>query len=88
MERARYMALHEQYAIQKLQESEKIAIRTLEEQTRHDQLRANYRNELERKRMADGINAQRHLDDEVRRKTEEALRRQEEILRLFLEHEV
>jgi ATPase family AAA domain-containing protein 3A/B len=87
MERAKFQAMQEQLAIQKLQESEKVAQRTLEEQTRHDRSRAEYRDQLERKRMVDQINAQRHLQDEERKKAEDSLRKQEEIRRKTLEYE-
>ena len=87
MERAKFMAMQEQYAIKRVQESEIVAQRTLEEQTRHERSRAEYRDQLERKRMADQINAQRHLNEEERNKAEESLRRQEAIRRQTLDYE-
>lgn len=87
MERAKFMAMQEQLAIQRLQESERIAQRTLEEQSRHEKARADYKDELERKRIAEQIDAQRYMHEEDRRKNEESLKRQEDMKRKTLEFE-
>lgn len=60
---------------------------TLRAQTEHDQRRAQYRDELERKRIADQINAQRALQEEERKRQEESVARQEAIRRKTLEYE-
>ena len=86
-ERAKYKAMQEQYAIQRIQAEEESAARTLDKQTQHDKARSNYKDELERKRMVDQINAQRELSEQERRKTEESLARQEAIRRKTLEYE-
>lgn len=86
-ERAKFKAMQEQYAIQRVQAEEESAGRTLEKQSQHEKQRAAYKDELERKRMVDQINAQRHLQEEERQKAEEALQRQEQIRRKTLEYE-
>eukprot|EP01039_Chlorochromonas_danica_P006414 gene6414-7071_t len=86
-ERAKFQAMQQELAIRRLQEEEQTAARTLEKQTQHERQRAEYKDQLERKRMVDQINAQRHLQEEERKKAEESLQRQEEIRRKTLEHE-
>lgn len=86
-ERAKYLAMKEELAIRRVQEEEAAARRAQESQTQQDKLRADYKDELERKRLRDQINAQRHLQEEERKKQEESLRRQEEIRRKTLEYE-
>lgn len=86
-ERAKFQAMQQELAIRRLQEEEQSAARTLEKQTQHERQRAEYKDQLERKRMVDQINAQRHLQEEERKKAEESLQRQEEIRRKTLEHE-
>jgi ATPase family AAA domain-containing protein 3A/B len=86
-DRAKYQAMQQELAIRRIQEEEQSAARTLEKQTQHDRSRAEYKDQLERKRMVDQINAQRHLAEEERKKAEESLQRQEEIRRKTLEHE-
>lgn len=87
VERAKYQAMQQELAIRRVQEEEQSAARTLEKQTQHEKNRAEYQDQLERKRMVDQINAQRHLQDEERKKAEESLKRQEDIRRKTLEHE-
>ncbi len=86
-ERAKYQAHQQQLAIQRQAEEEEIAYRTLEKQTQHDKQRADYKDSLDRKRMAEQINAQKRLQDEERTKAEASLQRQEEIRRKSMEHE-
>ena len=86
-ERAKYQAMQQELAIRRAQEEEAAAARTLEKQTQHERSRAEYKDQLERKRMVDQINAQRHLQEEERKKAEDSLRRQEEIRRKTLEYE-
>lgn len=86
-ERAKYQAMQQELAIRRVAEEEQSAARTLEKQTHHDKQRSDYKDQLERKRMVDQINAQRHLNEEERKKAEESLLRQEEIRRKTLEHE-
>lgn len=86
-ERAKFMAMQEQLTIQRLQESERIAQRTLEAQSRHDKSQADYRDELERKRMSDKIEAERYIKEEERRKNEDSMKRMEDMKRKTLEYE-
>ena len=79
--------MQQELAIRRVQEEEASAGRTLEKQSEHERSRAQYKDQLDRKRMADQINAQRHLQEEERKKNEESLQRQEEIRRKTLEHE-
>jgi ATPase family AAA domain-containing protein 3A/B len=85
--RAQYLQQREQLAIQRVHEEEEAAGRTLEKQTQHDKAKAEYRDQLERKRIIEQINTQRKLAEEEREKNEESLRRQEEIRRKTLEYE-
>lgn len=87
MERAKYQAMKEELAIRRMQEEEQISARNMDKQTQHEKARSDYKDQLERKRMVDQINAQRHLQEEERKKAEESLRRQEEIRRKTLEYE-
>jgi ATPase family AAA domain-containing protein 3A/B len=87
MERAKYLAMKEELAIRRVQEEEQANARNLDKQTQHEKARSDYKDQLERKRMVDQINAQRHLQEEERKKAEESLRRQEEIRRKTLEYE-
>ncbi|KAJ1442992.1 ATPase family AAA domain-containing protein 3A [Ochromonadaceae sp. CCMP2298] len=87
MERARFRAMEQELAIRRVSAEEESASRTLEKQSQHERARADYKDQLDRKRMSDQINAQRHLQEEERQKAEESLRRQEEIRRKTLEHE-
>jgi len=87
MERARFQAMQQELALRRIQEEEQSTGRTLEKQTQHEKARAEYKDQLERKRIAEQINAQRHLQDEERKKNEESLTRQEAIRRRTLEYE-
>lgn len=86
-ERAKFQAMQQELAIRRIQEEEQSAARTLDKQTQHEKARADYQDQLERKRLVDQINAQRHLQEEERKKAEESLQRQEEIRRRTLEYE-
>lgn len=87
MERAKYQAMQQELAIRRVREEEEAAARTLGRQTENEKSRAEYKDSLERKRATDMIIAQRHLQDEERKKTEESLKRQEEIKMRTLEYE-
>lgn len=87
MERAKYQAMQQELAIRRVKEEEEAGARTLDRQTQHENSRSDYKDSLERKRYADNINAQRRLQDEDRKKTEESLKRQGEIRRKTLEYE-
>ena len=87
MERAKYQAMQQELAIRRVKEEEDASARTLDKQTQHDKARCDYKDQLERKRMVDNINAQRHMQDDERKKAEESLKRQEEIRRKSLQYE-
>jgi ATPase family AAA domain-containing protein 3A/B len=87
MERAKYMAMQQELAIRKVQEEEVAAARTMEKRREHDQSLADYKDRLERQRLVEQINAQKHMQDEERQKVEESLMRQEAIRRKTLEYE-
>ncbi len=87
MKRAEFKAHEQQLAIQRVHEEEQVAGRTLEKQTQHEKARAEYKDQLERKRQIELINAQRQMAEQERQKQEESLRRQEEIRRKTLEYE-
>ena len=87
MERAKFQAKQQELAIMRVREEEDASARTLEKQSQHEKQRSDYKDQLDRKRMADNINAQRHLQEDERKKSEDSLRRQEEIRRKTLEYE-
>lgn len=87
MERAKYQVMKEQEAIRRIQEEEQSQGRNMDKQTQHEKARSDYKDQLERKRMVDQINAQRHLQEEERKKSEDSLKRQEDIRRKTLEYE-
>lgn len=86
-ERAKFLAHKEELAIRRVQEEEMSAARTLEKQTEHERSRANYKDELDRRRMKEQLELQRRMAEEERQKNEASLARQEEIRRKTLEHE-
>jgi ATPase family AAA domain-containing protein 3A/B len=86
-ERAKYQAMQQELAIRRVAEEEQSAARTLEKKSQHDKAKLDYGDQLERKRLAEQLNAQRRLNEEERQKNEESLRKQEEIRRRTLEHE-
>ena len=87
MERAKFQVMQQELAIRRVMEEEQAAARTLDTQTQHEKARSDYKDQLERKRMVDQINAQRHLQEEERKKAEESLLRQEAIRKKTLEYE-
>jgi ATPase family AAA domain-containing protein 3A/B len=86
-ERAQFQTMQQELAIRRVKEEEEASARTLQRQSQHDKERADYRDTLERKRMAQQLEAQKQMQEEERKKAEESLRRQEEIRRKTLEYE-
>jgi ATPase family AAA domain-containing protein 3A/B len=86
-DRAKFSAYQQELAIKRAQEEEQIAQRTMQKQTEQEKLRADYRDQLERQKIIDQINAQRQLADEERQKAEESTRRMEELKKKTLEYE-
>jgi ATPase family AAA domain-containing protein 3A/B len=87
MERSKYMVMQQELAIRKVQEEESAASRTMDRRREHDQALADYKDKLERQRMVEQLNAQKHMQEEERKKVEESLLRQEAIRRKTLEYE-
>lgn len=87
MERSKYMVMQQELALKKVQEEESAAIRTMERRREHDQALADYKDKLERQRMIEQLNAQKHMQEEERKKVEDSLLRQEAIRRKTLEYE-
>merc|ERR1711935_161367 len=56
-------------------------------QTQHERHRAEYMDELERKRQVDMLNAQKYMQEEQLKKQEEMVARQEAMRRKTAEHE-
>ena len=86
-ERARYQAMQQELAIKRVQEEEAAAGRTLDKQTQHEKARADYGDQLERKRIVEQMNVQKKMQDEERTKSEESLKRQEEIRKRTIQYE-
>eukprot|EP00596_Hydrurales_sp_CCMP1899_P010126 CAMPEP_0119035308 /NCGR_PEP_ID=MMETSP1177-20130426/2241_1 /TAXON_ID=2985 /ORGANISM="Ochromonas sp, Strain CCMP1899" /LENGTH=565 /DNA_ID=CAMNT_0006993359 /DNA_START=86 /DNA_END=1780 /DNA_ORIENTATION=+ len=86
-DRAKYQAMQQELAIKRVREEEDAGARTLDRQTNHEKARSDYKDQLERKRMIEQLNAQRQLQEEERNKAEGSLKRQEEIRRKTLEYE-
>jgi len=82
-----YQTHQRQMALQQISKEAEEARRTLEAQTEHDRLRAQYRDQLERKRQVDELNAKKYTLEEELRKQEELVKRQEAIKRKTLEYE-
>lgn len=85
--RTEYEAHVKSLEIQRVQKEGEEARRTLESQTEHEKRRAEYRDQLERKRYVDQINAEKYRKEEELRKQEEYLAKQEAIKRKTLEYE-
>ena len=89
-ERARFKALEQQYAVQRVEEERQAQAKMNENKTQHEKARADYSDGLERRRMVDQIAAQKELQKEERMKAEEyeaELRQQTEMARAKAEAE-
>lgn len=86
-DRKKYEAYSHELAIKRAHEEEQIAQRTMHKQTEQEKLRAEYKDQLERQKIIDQINAQRQLADEERQKAEQSTLRMEEVRRKTLEYE-
>lgn len=87
MERAKYQAMQQELAIRRVKEEEEAAARTLGRQSENEKARLDYKDSMDRKRATEAINSQRRLNEDERRKNEEALLRQEQIKMKTLEYE-
>jgi len=85
--RTEYEAHVKSLEIQRAQKEGEEARKTLDSQTEHEKRRAEYRDQLERKRYVDQLNAEKYRKEEELRKQEEYLAKQESIKRKTLEYE-
>lgn len=85
--RAEMDAYSQQLRQQNIQAEAEEARKTLDAQTMHDKHRSEYRDELERKRQVDMLNAQKYMQDEQLKKQEEMVERQEALRRKTAEIE-
>lgn len=86
--RAEMEAYTMQQRSQNIEREAEEARKTLDAQTQHERHRAEYMDELERKRQVDMLNAQKYMQEEQLKKQEEMVVRQEEMRRKTAEHEV
>lgn len=84
---AKYEAHTEQLRIERVAKEAEESRRTMEANTEEHKRREQYRDQLERKRQVEVLQAQRDLADQERAKQEEALKKQEAIRRKTLEYE-
>lgn len=80
-------AYTQQVRSQNIEAEANEARKTLDAQTQHERHRAEYRDELERKRQVDMLNAQKYMQEEQLRKQEEMVARQEAMRRKTAELE-
>lgn len=85
--RAEYDAYTQQMRQQNIEKEAEEARKTLEAQTQHERHRTEYRDELERKRQVDMLNAQKYMQEEQLKKQEEMVNRQEAMRRKTAEYE-
>jgi ATPase family AAA domain-containing protein 3A/B len=85
--RAEMEAYTMQQRSQNIEREAEEARKTLDAQTQHERHRAEYQDELERKRQVDMLNAQKYMQEEQLKKQEEMVARQEEMRRKTAEHE-
>mmetsp|Transcript_15841 Transcript_15841/g.34710 ORF Transcript_15841/g.34710 Transcript_15841/m.34710 type:complete len:581 (-) Transcript_15841:1137-2879(-) len=85
--RSEYDAYTQQMRAQNIEKEGDEARKTLDAQTQHEQKRAEYQDQLERKRQVDMLNAQKYMQEEQLKKQEEMALRQEEMRRKTAEHE-
>ena len=86
-ERARFNALQQELAIKRVKEEEEAAKRTMSQQSQLQKDQSDYNDKLERKRIVEQVNLQKRMQEEERAKTEESLKRQEEIRKKTIEYE-
>jgi ATPase family AAA domain-containing protein 3A/B len=87
VDRQKFKVMEQEMAIKRVMAEEQAAERARENETQHQKGVADYKDKLERQRMADSINSQRSMAEEERRKAEESLARQEAIRKKTLEYE-
>lgn len=85
--RSEMEAYTQQTRAQNIEREANEARKTLDAQTQHERSRAEYRDELERKRQVDMLNAQKMLQEEQLKKQEQMAARQEEMRRKTAQYE-
>ncbi|KAL4110917.1 hypothetical protein PRIC1_002601 [Phytophthora ramorum] len=80
-------ALYKQYEIVRVQKEGEERRKTLEEETRQHQQRAQYQDQLKRKQYADQLAAQKYMKEQELKKQEEILAKQEASRRKTLDYE-
>ncbi|EEC49946.1 predicted protein [Phaeodactylum tricornutum CCAP 1055/1] len=85
--RAEMDAYAQQLRAQSIEKEADEARKTLDAQTQHEQRRAEYQDQLERKRQVDMLNAQKYMQEEQLKKQEEMVARQEEMRRKTAQYE-
>lgn len=85
--RAELDAYTQQMRAQNIEKEGEEARKTLDAQTQHERHRAEYQDELERKRQVDMLQAQKYMQEEQLKKQEEMVARQEAMRRKTAEHE-
>jgi len=85
--RAEYNLYAEQMRTSNIEKEANEARKTLDARTQHERVRAEYSDELERKRQVDMLNAQKYMQEEQLKKQEEMVARQEVMRRKTAEHE-
>lgn len=85
--RAEYNLYTEQLRASNIEKEGDQARKTLDAKTQHERARAEYSDELERKRQVDMLNAQKYIQEEQLKKQEEMVARQEAMRRKTAEHE-
>lgn len=85
--RAEYNLYTEQMRASNIDKEADQARKTLDARTQHERARAEYSDELERKRQVDMLNAQKYMQEEQLKKQEEMVERQEAMRRKTAEHE-
>mmetsp|Transcript_47148 Transcript_47148/g.57060 ORF Transcript_47148/g.57060 Transcript_47148/m.57060 type:complete len:584 (+) Transcript_47148:286-2037(+) len=86
-ERAKMDAYTQQQRAQNIEAEANEARKTLDAQTEHEKLRAEYNDQLERKRQTEILQTQMHMQNEQLKKQEEMVARQEAMRRKTAEYE-
>ncbi len=84
---AEFEAYSKQQEVSKVEKEADEARKTLQAQTEQDKRRAEYRDQLDRKRYVEQINAERSMKEAEMKRQEELVQRQEAIKRKTLEYE-
>lgn len=86
-DRQKFRVMEQEMAIKRVETESLAHERKLENESAHNKGIQDYKDKLERQRMAESINVQRKLAEEEREKQEASLQRQEAIRRKTMEYE-